>query len=182
MTPRAISRRYASALFDVASRAGSLERVERDLAAFGALVAEHADLRGALAAPGVAPQKKVALVEALWAAAGGVAPEVQRLVALLAQRDRLANLPDIIAAFESRLMAMRRILPAEIVAAAPMDEARKRSLAEALSRATGGQVRVSETVDPAIIGGVVARVGGTVYDGSIARQLERMRAQLRAGI
>ena len=182
MTPRAVSRRYASALFDVASQAGSLDRVERDLIAFGALITSHDDLREVLAAPSVAPQKKLALIEALLAASGGAAPEVQRLLALLAQRNRLANLTAIISAFEERLMAMRRILAAEIVSAAPMGETRKAALADALGHATAAQVRLTEKVDPSLIGGIVARVGGTVFDGSVARQLERMRAQLRANI
>jgi F-type H+-transporting ATPase subunit delta len=178
VTPRSIARRYAAALFDVAATARALDGVERDLTAVVRLIASHEELRRAFDAPGIAPQKKRAVVDALLAASP-IQPEVGRLLRLLADRDRLALLPAVHEAFAARMMDERRVVSAEVVTAAPLGEARTAALSEALGRATGRTVLVTERVDPAIIGGVIAKVGSVVYDGSVTRQIERMRDQLR---
>lgn len=179
MTPRGVARRYAAALFDVASKAQRLDAVERDLAGVATLVASHDDLRRVVASLTIPAPRKRALVDALLAAGQPISDEVARLLRLLADRDRLALLPDIAAVFDERMMEQRRIVPADVVTAVPLGEAQKAALAEALGRATGRTVTVTERVDSTIIGGVVARVGGVVFDGSVTRQLERMREQLR---
>ncbi len=179
MTLRGVARRYAAALFDVGSRAQRLEPVERDLDSVARLVAAHDDLRRVFESPAIPVTKKRVVVDALLAAGQPVSDEVARLLRLLADRDRLMLLPDIAQAFGERMMDQRRIVPADVVTAAPLGEAQKTALAEALGRATGRTVTVTERVDPTIIGGVVARVGSVVFDGSVTRQLERMREQLR---
>lgn len=179
MTPAGIARRYAAALFDVASKADVLDAVERDLSALAALVLGHDELRRVIESPTVPAAKKRALVDALLAASGGVQDEVARLLRLLADRDRLPILPDVARAFVDRLLDERRLVPADVVTAAPLGEARKAALAEALGRATGRTVTITERIDPAIIGGVIARVGSLVFDGSVTRQIERMRDELR---
>ena len=179
MTPQGVARRYASALFDVATKAQTLEAVEGGLSGLAALVASHEELRRVFESPAVPASRKRALVDALLAAGGPVQDELARLLRLLADRDRLALLPQIASAFADRMMAERRVVPAEVVTAAPLDDARKAELAEALGRATGRTVTLTERVDPGIIGGIVARVGSLVFDGSVTRQLERMGEQLR---
>ena len=179
MTPRSVARRYGAALFDVAVKAQALDAVERDLSAFVRLIATHDELRRVFDAPGIAPQKKRAVVDALLAAAGPIQAEVGRLVRLLADRGRLSLLPDVNGAFAERLMDERRVVSAEVITAAPLGDASKAALSEALGRATGRTVMLTERVDPGIIGGVIAKVGSVVYDGSVTRQIERMRDQLR---
>jgi F-type H+-transporting ATPase subunit delta len=179
VTPGGIARRYAVALFDVASKADVLDAVERDLSALAALVRDHDELRRVIESPTVPAARKRALVDALLTASGGVQDEVARLLRLLADRDRLPILPDVTRAFVARLLDERRLVPAEVVTAAPLGEGRKAALAEALGRATGRTVTITERVDPSIIGGVIARVGSVVFDGSVTRQIERMRDELR---
>jgi F-type H+-transporting ATPase subunit delta len=179
MTPRGVARRYAAALFDVAAKAEVLDAVERDLTDFVDALSSHDELRRVFDAPAIAPQKKRAVVDALIAASAPVQPEVARLLRLLADRGRLMLLADIGEAFGERLMERRRVVSAEVVAASPLGDARKAALAEALGRVTGRTVLVAERVDPSIIGGVIARVGSVVFDGSVTRQIERMREQLR---
>jgi F-type H+-transporting ATPase subunit delta len=104
-----------------------------------------------------------------------VLPVVGKLLLLLAERDRLAILPGLLEAFRHRLMDHRQVVRAEITTAAPLAAPRTRAIEESLARLTGRTVTVSTRVDPALIGGLVARVGGTVYDGSLATQLEKMR-------
>jgi F-type H+-transporting ATPase subunit delta len=97
---------------------------------------------------------------------------------VLAERDRLAIVPDVAQAFVNRLMDHQKIVRAEIVTAAALPADRVAALTETLTRATGRNVQIATRVDPSIIGGAVARIGSTVYDGSITRQLERLKETL----
>jgi len=173
-----MARRYSTALFDVVRKQGSLESAERDLTGIRDLVEGHSQLRKVFETPAVPAQKKRALVEALVAAAASTSPEVRRLLVMLAERDRMALLPEIAAAFSERTMAARRVMPAEVVTAIPLDDARRAAVSKALSAAAGSEVTLTARVDPSIIGGIIARVGSTVYDASVTRQLEKMRQLL----
>jgi F-type H+-transporting ATPase subunit delta len=177
MIVRTISRRYAGALFDVIGGRGDVDGAGRDLAAISDVVAGHTQLQKVLETPAVPPSKKRAIVDALLQRSE-VIPEVRRLILLLADSDRMALLPEISQAFTDRLLELRRIVPAEVVTAVPLDARRREALAEALGRATGTQVTLTERVDPEIVGGLVARVGSMVFDGSLVRQVERMKERL----
>lgn len=178
MTADAVARRYAAAFFDVTTKAGNTDRAAAELAAFNQVIEGHAELARIFQTPAVPPQKKKAIVEAMLRAMDLASPEVGRTLQLLAERDRLAALPKIVAALMDRVTAARRVVPADVVTAVPIDDARRAALAAALSKAMGADVRMTATVDPSILGGVVARVGGFVFDGSVARQLERLRERL----
>ena len=178
MTPQTVSRRYAKALFDVAQRAGTLDRVERDLESFRALIASHAELGRTFENATIPLQKKRAIVDALIGASGDMSDEVKRLLTLLADRDRLPAISNVADAFQARLREVRKIVPAEIVTAVPLGDARRGALARALGKAMGGEVTLTERVDPEIIGGVVAKVGSLVFDGSVTRQIARMKQRL----
>jgi len=181
MTARALGRQYANALFDAARKNGQLGRVRQDVASFTELLDAHDELRRVLGNPAVRPTEKAALVEALIVALGGSSDEWKRLLLLLAERDRLGSLNDVIAAFNERTMAVDGIVRAEITTANALDDASKLALSGALSRALDREVRMTERVDPAIIGGIVAKVGSVVFDGSVTRQIERLRERLLAG-
>jgi F-type H+-transporting ATPase subunit delta len=180
MTSRAAGRRYAHALFDVAERNGQMDRVRGELADFTALVSAHEELARALSNPAVPAQQKRAVVAAIVAAAGPISAELERMLQLLADRDRLALLDEIRDAFIERALEAQRVVRAELTTTATLDDRAKANLVGALEKAVGRQVRLTERVDPAIIGGVVAKVGSVVFDGSVARQIERMRATLLA--
>ncbi len=186
MTLRSIARRYAAALFDVTRRNGTEEQAGRDVAAVVALIHGHEGLRRALEAPSVPALRKKAVIEAVMAAAGRTGPgsqvgdESRRMILMLAERDRLAILPDVAQSFSERLMAAKRIVPAEVVTALPLADTSRASLAQALGRLSDAEVTITARVDPAILGGVVATVGSVVYDGSVAGQLERLKKKLIA--
>ena len=105
---------------------------------------------------------------------------MSRLLGLLADRDRLAMVADVADAFGERVMKAKRIVPAEVVTAVPLGEASRAALTAALGRAAGAEVTMTERVDPAIIGGVIAKVGSVVFDGSVTTQLARMKQKLVA--
>jgi F-type H+-transporting ATPase subunit delta len=182
MTARRVARQYANALFDVAKKQGDLAAVARDLAAFQALVAAHPDLSRVLESPAVPPATKRGVVEAVLNQAGPISGEVRRLLVLMADRDRLSIVGDVAELLAARQADAEHRVAADVVTAVPMGEAQRAALAQALGRAVGREVTVSARVDPAIVGGLVAKVGGLVFDGSVTRQVERLRQRLLADV
>ena len=180
MSTLSVAKRYAAALFDVARKSGAEERVGEQLAAFAGLVAGHADLQRAVENPAIPVTAKKTLVAALIDASGEVSAELRRTLLLLAERDRLGVLAEIESSYRDRLMGAQKITAAEVTTAVPLSPEHRERLTAALRKAAGGEVTVTERVDPAIVGGVVARVGSVVYDGSIQHQLDRLRETLAA--
>ena len=177
MSARAVGR-YAQALFEVTQKAGSTDAAAQSLEQLGTIISGHDELQRALASPAVPVTIKRDIIFAVIDAVGGVPAEVRRMIGMLAERDRLAELPAVVAAFSERLMDVRRVLRADIVTAVPLSDASRDALTAALGRASGKSVTITARVDPAIIGGIIARVGSFVYDASLTRQLEKMRETL----
>ena len=178
MTNKAAATRYARALFDVVLKEqGSLEQVEAQLEAFVDLLVEHPTLEKVLLNPAVpVPRKRATVAELL--ARLDVTPVLAKLLALLAGRDRLVLLPDLLATYRDRLLDYQHVVRADVTTAGPLSSERAREIERRLAEVTGKTVTVTSRVDPAIIGGMVARIGSTVYDASITRQLEKMRNRL----
>jgi F-type H+-transporting ATPase subunit delta len=192
MTSRTAANRYARALLEVAVKEhqtggalraetnAALEDIQRQLAAFQALLEEYPALRKALLNPAVPVTRKRAAVVELTAQVP-VQPIVSKLLALLAERDRLALLPDLLAAYRERLLDYFNVVRAEVTTAVLLPPDRAKQVEDSLAALTGRTVTLATKVDAAIIGGVVARVGSTIYDGSVKRQLERMKEKLVEG-
>ena len=178
VSDRSVARRYAGALFDVARKAGHTDRAGEELQALVRTVEGHDELRRVLATPAVPAQIKREIVSSLLRASGGYSDEVSRLAVMLAERDRLGLLSQLQAVYAERLLADKKIVPAEVVTASPLSDDNRAALVRALGAATGSEVRLTERVDAAIVGGVIARVGSLVFDGSVTRQLERLRQKL----
>ncbi len=181
MTSRAAAIRYARALFDVALKEGDVQQAGRDLDSFAALVTSHPQLERVLSNPAIPAPRKRALVDELLQKAGAVSLPVGKLLQLLADRDRLVLLPDLAAAYRKRLMEHAKVVHAEVITAVGLPADRVAALQQGLASATGRQVQLESRVDPSIIGGAITRVGSTVYDGSVTRQLERMKEALTQG-
>ena len=177
MTTRGSAARYARALLDVAIDESIAERAERDLASFAALFDGHADLQRALTHPAVPAARKRALTSELTSRIGTSTP-VAKLLAMLADRDRLALVPELLATYRERLLEHQRVIRAEVTTAEPLSAARAAQLRDRLARATGRPVTLTTRVDAGIIGGIVTRIGSVVYDGSLAAQLASMRDRL----
>jgi len=172
-------RGYAQALFAVAEAEGQHEQVEDELFRFGKELERQADLREALIDPALpADRKKGMLQELLGQKASR---HTVALLGFIVEQGRARELPSIIEALTEVAAERRRHAVAEVRVAVSLDEDHRRRLAEALAKATGKDVDLRVLVDPSILGGVVARVGDQVFDGSIKRKLEMAREQL-AGI
>jgi F-type H+-transporting ATPase subunit delta len=182
MTNRTAANRYARALLDVALKETvDLARVESELAAIVDLFQQNQTLQKVLLNPAVpAPRKQSAVAEIARQAA--LLDVVRKLLILLAERDRLIILPELLAAFRDRLMEHQNVVRAEVTTTEALAPERLEAIRQRLAAATGRTVNLSTRVDPTLIGGMVARVGGTVYDGSVTMQLRKMRTQLAEGL
>jgi len=182
MTNRTAATRYARALLDVALQERvDLDRIESELTAFVDLFAANDTIKKVLLNPAVPAPRKGAAVEQI-AGQAGATDVVRKLLVLLAQRDRLAILPDLLGAFRSRLMDHQKIVRAEVTTAVPLEPVRAQGIEQRLAEVTGRRVILTTKVDAAVVGGMVARVGGTVYDGTVTMQLRKMRARLAEGL
>jgi F-type H+-transporting ATPase subunit delta len=178
MSLRTSANRYAKALFDVAlAEKNDLAQVDRDLEAVVTMLHENPDLAAAAGRAGVTEAARVSLLEAV-ADKMGLTPPVKKLLVLLGESRKLNLVPDLAASFRERLLNHQNIVRAEVTSAAPLSPEKTKALQDSLSKVTGKKVDLSVSVDPALLGGVVARIGSTVYDGSVKTQLERMRQQL----
>jgi F-type H+-transporting ATPase subunit delta len=122
-------------------------------------------------------EKRMALVTTI-ADQLGLTPQVKKLLVMLTERQGLELVPDLVEAYRERLLDHLNIVRGEVATAAPLSPEKTKALQDRLSQATGKNVELSVRVDPSLIGGVVARIGSTVYDGSVRTQLKRLRAEL----
>jgi F-type H+-transporting ATPase subunit delta len=179
MSSRTAAARYARALFEVAQKEADLGTVEADLTTVVAVAAENPELGRVLGNRSLPDSTRRNIVVAVGQKLGVSAP-VGKLLALLADRGRLELLPQVASVFTERLLEHRNVLQADVTTAAPLSAEAVERLGANLSSVTGKQITMRVTVDPALLGGVVARVGSTVYDGSVRTQLKKMRDQLVA--
>ena len=178
--PQAVSLRYARALADaVLDPKSGLEagRAWQELQSFSALVRESTELRNVLLSPAVSPARKRAVV-GRFAATLPLSKLVRNFLFVLVDRRRIGALDDVVEAFEAEIDARLGIVRAEVTSAAPLDETQRTEMQAALARVAGKQVRADFDVDPALIGGAVARIGSTIYDGSVRGQLDTLRGRL----
>jgi len=181
MSTRASAARYARALLDVVIKEGNPEQVEQELSAFAELMAQNSMLQKALTNPAVPVAGKRGVTKELIARLKPSAP-VGKILMLLADRDRLVLIPDLLDVYRERLMDHRQVVRADVTTAEPLADATLATLKQRLAEMTGRQVTMTTHVDPSIIGGVVTRVGSTVYDGSVASQLDRIKTRLRSAV
>jgi len=181
MSLRTSANRYARALFDVAvAEHNDLAQVDRDLQALVTMMAASPDLAQAAGLSSVTEAARQSLMEAVADKMALSAP-VKKLLVLLAESRKLHLVPDLAVAFRERLLAHQNIVRAEVTSAVALSPEKTKALADSLGKVTGKQVELSVSVDPELLGGVVATIGSTVYDGSVRTQLARMRAQLAEG-
>ena len=178
MAPQGLVQGYAEALFRVLQAEGELDRVENELYHFGKTLESNHELRQALSDQAVPSDKRVQVVEEILE--GKSSPHTIGLITFIVAQGRARQLPQILEELSDLAAEARQHVVAEVRSAVSLDEKQRDGLAAALSKATGKNVEVKVVVDPSVIGGVVAKVGDVVYDGSLRTQLERMRDELAA--
>jgi F-type H+-transporting ATPase subunit delta len=167
---------YAQGIFEIAKSERSLETVENELFQFSQLFQGNEQLREKLTDQSLPVEKRQAIVEDLLGQKAS--PLTVNLISFLVGAGRARELPEIVDRLVQRAAAERKRAVAEVRTALPLDDEQRSRLTEALQRATGKQIELKVIVDPSVIGGVVARVGDTVIDGTIRRRLEQLRESL----
>ena len=181
MISAAIVSRYANALVDVITGGSGMDTAQatQQLRAFEAVLTGSPELRNALASPAVAPARKRSVVSKL-AERLGLARIVRNFLMVLTDHRRIAALSQVIDAFEIHLDERLGFIRAELHTARELDERQKAALVDRLSGFTGKKIRARFAVDPDLIGGVVAHIGSTLYDGSVRGQLDSLARRLAA--
>ena len=178
MSLRTSANRYAKALFDVAlEEKADLDRIDKDLSEITEILRENTELLRVVDWANVPDAARRAVMENVLDKVGVAAP-VKKLLVLLTEQRKLAYLKDLAEAYRERLLAHQNVVRAEVTSAAPLSPEKTKALEESLSKVTGKKVELSVNVDPELLGGVVAKIGSTVYDGSVRTQLARMRQEL----
>jgi F-type H+-transporting ATPase subunit delta len=178
--PGAIARRYARALLAVGHERGSARAVLSELGTLTEEILESDPLRRALFAP-IHPRAERASLLADLAGRLGLSPELLAFGRLLVEENRVALLPAIRDALERIVEREEGRVVAQVTSARLLTQEEIRRLSEALSRRVGARVTLSLDVDERILGGVVARVGDLLLDGSVRTQLSSLAESLRRG-
>ncbi len=178
--PAAVATHYARALAGVITKPGSQvdpRQASAELDAFAGALAASSDLRHVLLSPAVPPARKRAVVADL-ARMLSISSVVMRFLFVLIDHRRAALLADIREAFEAVIDERLGVVRVDVASARELTQAQRDALTAELSRLTGKRARSQFSIQPGLIGGVVARVGSTVYDGSVRAQLEGLRQKL----
>lgn len=174
-----VAGRYAQALFSLAQEARSTDAVGADLSRFARLIEESPDLANLVSSPVFTAEQQEKAVGTVLDRAGisGVAANFIRLVA---RKRRLFAIRDMIAGFHKLSNDARGVTTAKITVAHPLTEAQKGAIEDALKAVTRSKsVGMNVTVDPSIIGGLVAQVGSRMYDGSLKTKLNAIRTRMK---
>ena len=172
-----VVRGYAEALFNVVRAEGELDRVEDELFRFGKILESNHELKQALSDRSMDRDQRAKILEELLA--DKVSPHTQSLLDFIVAQGRARQLPQILEEVSELAAEARKSVVAEVRSAVPLDDKQRQDLAAALSKATGKNVTIKVLVDPDVVGGVVAKVGDTVIDGTVKRRLEQLREQVR---
>ena len=173
-----LSGRYAVALFDLARDAQSLDTVAGSLAALKAALAESAEFKGLINSP-VLSRDAIGKTIAAVASTMGIDPLTTKFLGVLAQNRRLSQLPAIIRAYETLLSNHKGEARAEVTSAHPLDADQVAALARNLRARVGRDVAVDAKVDPAILGGLVVKIGSQMIDSSIRTRLNTLAMAMK---
>lgn len=173
-----LAQRYGSALFELADKQQALDSIARDLGEMRTMIADSADLRQMLQSPALSRgiQEKAILSLAERAGFHGL---TRNLFGLLARNRRLFALPAIITAFLDELAARRGEVAAEVTVAREPTAEQRAALEDVLKREVGSNVAIDMTIDPALLGGMIVKVGSRMFDSSLRSKLQRLQIAMK---
>ncbi len=182
---RALARRYAHALAEVlfgaemaaAKKTKVVQQTKVQLETFTGLLASHAGLRNTLASPAVPMNQKLAVIDGLKKKLGWDTT-LRNFIAVLIENRRLDELNNVIESFDEEVYVRAGIVPIGIISAVSLSAADKKDLEKQLKKIAGSEVELRYQRDESILGGAVARMGDTIFDGSLRAHLERLGARL----
>ena len=173
-----IADRYATALFELARDSSAIDGTAADLAGLQAMIDQSADLRRLLRSPMFSREEQSRAMEAVLERAG-IAQLTRRFIGVVAKNRRLFALEDMIRAFRAQLARYRGEITARVVTAAPLSERQRTLLEDALKSVLGAKVAIDARTDPALLGGMVVRVGSRMVDSSLRNKLDRLQLAMK---
>ena len=177
MSEGKVARRYAKALIEVASEAGAIEQVEKELGSFLGMVNGNDELKQVIHSPVFSVDERVAIVEAL-AKDGAWGELTHKIILLLVKKERINSLAAILEAFSSEADRLADRMRAVISSAQALSDDRFQTIVSSLEKRTGKKVVATAEVDESLMSGVRAQIGGLVFDGSLKARLQEMQRQL----
>lgn len=177
MSQRTVARRYASALYEEADEAGTLEAVDEDVLMLRRSLESNRELSGVFESPVIPQEKKDAIVQELLAER--VEDLLVNFLRLLIEKDRETMTKAILDQYQTLRDEHRGIVDATVRTASPLDDEERDALKTALEKKTGKSVRMHVTEEPELIGGIVVRIGDRVFDASVHNQLTSLHDRLR---
>jgi F-type H+-transporting ATPase subunit delta len=180
LSTNAIAKRYAKALVQIGSEAGAVDQYNAELARFSTLLTDSRELAAVFGNPayGIESKKEILkeLVEKLQ-----VSPIVSNLLMLLLERGRITVLPLIAESYGAFADELSGVIRPTLTSGLPLEASQVEEIRAALAQSTGKKVELKVEVDPSLIGGVVTKIGGKVFDGSVRTQLARIQDILQKG-
>lgn len=173
-----LSGRYAVALFDLARDGNALDTVAASLGAIKAAIAESADFKGLINNP-VLSRDAAGKTIAAVASSMGIDPLTTKFLGVLAENRRLTQLPAIMRAYETLLSNHKGEVRADVTSAHPLDASQLSALQQSLRARVGRDVALDAKVDPAILGGLVVKIGSQMIDSSIRTRLNSLAQAMK---
>ncbi len=176
----AVSSRYAKALVDVVTEPNSQidpQKALEQLKQIAEMISTSEPLRNAFLSPAVSPSRKRAIIQKLVEPMG-IHVKIRNFLYVVIDHRRVHEIPSIVEAFGVLLDEHLGFIRAQVSSATPLSAEQQAALETQLTRMAGKKAKLEFQIDPALVAGVVARVGSKVYDGSVRGQLERLRTTL----
>lgn len=177
MAAGSLARRYAKAVLEIGQAHGNLDKIGGDLRSLAKAMKDSAELQSSLTNPAIRRADRRKVVDALLTRVGAQ-QHTKNLVYLLLDGERLSSLPAISRELDAMIEAKGGRVTAEVVSAKPLDAGQLTQITLALEKLSGKKVDVTKREDASLLGGVIAKVGDVVYDGSLRTQLRTLRDEL----
>ena len=173
-----VADRYAQSLFELALEENAVETVESELVSFDRLVEENADFRRLVESPAFSSGDQLRAIEAI-ARETGASTLTGNFLKVVASNRRLFVLPGMIRRFRQLAAEHRGEIEVEVTSAHPLDDGQRNALSDALGDFAGKSVTMREKVDPAILGGLIVKIGSRQIDTSIRSKLNSLKLALK---
>ncbi|SDE38089.1 F0F1 ATP synthase subunit delta [Limimaricola pyoseonensis] len=173
-----IAQRYATAVFDLAREDDALAALGKDVDALKAALAESADFRDLISSP-VYPRDEQGRAMAAIAQKMALTQTMGNVLGLMASKRRLFVLPQMLRALDEKLAEARGEITADVTTAKPLSDKQAKALAEALKQSAGREVKINQTVDESLIGGLVVKLGSKMVDTSIRSKLQALQNTMK---